>query len=223
MKVAAFECVHGLYAGGVEIVSPNYAKYGKSIPKDPGGFRFWCYSGIVGAPLSLGKRFPFHDRADSPYILEYYYRRREPWRLSKETRDQLDEATALIADRPMIILDHTELPQRTPPYSTRRNAWAISGGRIIDRKDVITLQEAHMTIRWLKKKMVLEGIGGGREMAAIALDCLDMLPDGSLEPHVAEWRSSGDCWPESKFAQPDDARFDVRWFKGNHHEGSVIK
>jgi len=249
MKVAAFEQVSGLHAGGVAIISPNWNKFsekrhqiGFRKPKIPAeimecsgykraavrlvdefhfipfiksyipDFRFWCFGEAAKTPGLLGKRFAVHDICHEPYCFDLYFRQRKPEKVGMMIRDQLDEMAAIMGDRPYVICDDSEFPARTWPYSTRRNAWAIRGGKVVDRPEIITKQEVALTLMWLRGQYIDGHQMPPRLRRIIEVDGRAHLKPGEIEPHVAEWRQSPACWPDSRFEQPKEANFDLKWY-----------
>ena len=209
MKICAFDHVSGIYAGGVAIIVPNCNKFAID------DFRFWSIGEAAKGPHLLGKRFPVHDVCDEPYCWDYYYHQRKPENVRREYRDQLDEMTAIMGDRPYVIMDDADLPARTWPWSTRRNAWAIDGKEVVDRRNIITKQEVSLTLAWMHE-IHIDGHGEwtNRIKRIVNSDGRRYLRKGEIEPYVGEWRRSSSCWPDSRFEQPSDAKFDLCWFSG---------
>lgn len=209
VKVCAFEHSVGLSQDGVAIISPMWKKFAKYVDD----FRFWSIGEASKCPDVLGKRFPIHVECHEPYCWDFYFLQKRAGMIRMEYRDQLDEMTAIMGDRKYLIMDSVALPPRTIPWSTRRNAWTIRDGKIIDRQEIITKQEIALTLAWMHKIAIEDGDGiPGHLMKIILTDGRKYLKPGEIEPHVAEWRRSSACWPDSRFVQPMDARFDVRLF-----------
>lgn len=197
MNAYAIERIDGIHAGRVVIHRPIWTKFtelatetvaGKALIRD---FRLWAIGETAKCPSLIGKRFHIHDHPD-PYAWDLYFRQVRPDQIATEIRDQFDEMTAILSDRPSVAVDSSRLPSRTPPHSTRRYAWSIDGRTVIDRREIVTLQEAVMASAWSGKR--LPEISG----------------KGFIVPMVAEWRKSPACWSDSRFNQPVSASFDER-------------
>lgn len=198
MNAYVFERVDGIFAGRIVIHRPIWTKLtelpseaaaGKALIRD---FRLWAIGETAKCPSLIGKRFPVHDDNPDPYAWDLYFRQVRPDKVAREIRDQFDEMTAILADRPSVAVDYSRLPKRTPPHSTRRNAWAIDGRAVVDRREIVTLQEVVMASSWAGERLSM--ISG----------------KGLIAPMVAEWRKSPSCWSDSRFTQPVSATFDER-------------
>ena len=251
--VCAFESVEPQYQGGVVVVHPNYRKFSvqegdwTTIHEKPflkahiPDLHFWFLGEGIKGPNALGVKLPVHGRCNDPYCFDNYFRLKKPELVSLDIRRQLDEATAIMGDRPQAMIDSSDLPTR----GLRRNAWGLdsTGTRVIDRKYMTTPQEAVAAFLW-KRRLVsrkffemmirvmqsgkLVPVGDSSESDATASNFLTLellsqlhanerstLEPGEVDSLVSDWRGSDSAPSESAFKPPKNAvSFDVRWFRG---------
>jgi hypothetical protein len=127
---------------------------------------------------------------------------------------------AILGDRPHTIMNKEDLP----PWDIRRDAWALDGDGVVDRKFFTTAQEAVSALLWSIDFHVdstdladdPDGKKLARLMSIASINRWSSLREGETDAHVTRWRLSGDAPECSSFVPADDAiPFDVNWLDEN--------
>lgn len=215
MKICAFE-----NAGSVALVVPNWRKFSLDWRPDRlniPNLDLWLIGEAAKIPAILGKRFPIHDQCDEPYCFDLFFRQEKPEKVSSRIAIQLERMSRILSDRPRIVLEDYNLPLRTPPWSTRRNAWGLdsTGTKVKDQRWITTKQEVALTCNWLINQYVNFGVTSSpRILRVLETGKVGLFRQGEIDPWVAEWRRSPAAWPESRFETPKNAEFfDIRLFQ----------
>lgn len=222
-KIGVIQNVIGPMKFGVTITEPNWNKFtldpgDKSKKFIPDLERF-----LIGewseSPVLVGKWYPIHRGAFSRRKA-LYFREESPELVPTHVRKQQSEIAAILGDRPHAILEWSDIPT----WDIRRDAWALDGEGVIDRKYFTTAREIISAVFW-KMDCHIDSIDladdpSGKKLARlisiVAPHRWVSLREGEADPLVSEWRLSGDAPECSSFDPPvDEIPFDLHWFDEN--------
>lgn len=223
IKIGVIQNVAGPMKFGVSVTEPNWNKFTLD-PEDtskafiPDLDRF-LIGEWTASPVTVGKWYPIH-RKSSAHWKDIFFRQGRPDLVVGSERKQLLDMAAILGERPRTIMNKEDLP----PWDIRRDAWALDGDGVVDRKFFTTAQEAVSALLWSIDFHVdstdLADDPNGKKLARLmsigSINRWSSLREGEADAHVTRWRLSGDAPRCSSFVPPDDAMpFDVNWFDEN--------
>ena len=222
-KIGIIQNIVGPMRFGVSITEPNWNSYTLDASDNSKLFIPNLERFLVGewseSPSLVGKWYPIH-RKSTPHRKDLYFRQGKPELVTPVERKQLEEIAAILGDRPHVIKEWSEMPT----WDIRRDAWALDGDEVIDRKYFTTAREAVSALFWTIDFHIdsadLAADDDGRKLARLlAIASMHRFPhlrDGEVDSLVARWRLSGDAPECSSFEPPGDALpFDIHWFDEN--------